>query len=88
VGSAAYQACHEAAGQGRISLMRYEVRYLAGGEEQTEVVDAPDAPAAVSLIQYEHGREDSTFELLSVTLLDAPENHFESSEAARSGANQ
>jgi hypothetical protein len=54
--------------------MRYEVRYLAGGEEQTEIVDAPDAPAAVSLMQYEHGREDTTFELLSVTLLDSPEN--------------
>jgi hypothetical protein len=64
--------------------MRYEVRYLAGGEEQTEIVDAPDAPAAVSLIQYEHGREDVSFELLSVTLLDAPENHSASNASAHS----
>jgi hypothetical protein len=55
--------------------MRYEVRYMAEGEEQSEVVDAPDAPAAVSLIQYEHGRTDQSFELLSVTLLEAPDNH-------------
>jgi hypothetical protein len=64
--------------------MRYEVRYLAGGEEQTEIVDAPDAPAAVSLIQYEHGREDVSFELLSVTLQDTPENHSASNAAAHS----
>jgi hypothetical protein len=64
--------------------MRYEVRYLAGGEEQTEIVDAPDAPAAVSLIQYEHGREDVSFELLSVTLQDTPENHSTSNASARS----
>jgi hypothetical protein len=67
--------------------MRYEVRYLAGGEEQTEIVDAPDAPAAVSLIQYEHGRDDMTFELLSVTLLDAPENHSASNAPTHSEAN-
>jgi hypothetical protein len=64
--------------------MRYEVRYLAGGEEQTEIVDAPDAPAAVSLIQYEHGREDVSFELLSVTLHDTPENHSASNASAHS----
>jgi len=64
--------------------MRYEVRYLAGGEEQTEIVDAPDAPAAVSLIQYEHGREDVSFELLSVTLQDTPENHSASNASAHS----
>jgi hypothetical protein len=51
--------------------VKYEVRYLTGGEEQTDEVDAPDASAAVSLVQYEHGRDDSTFELLSVTVLDS-----------------
>jgi hypothetical protein len=65
--------------------MRYEVRYLAGGEEETEIVDAPDAPAAVSLIQYEHGRDDVTFELLSVTLLDEPTNHA-SDASSQAGA--
>jgi hypothetical protein len=62
--------------------MRYEVRYLVGGEEKTEIVDSPDAPAAVSLIQYEHGREDISFELLSVTLLDSTENHSASNASA------
>jgi hypothetical protein len=66
--------------------MRYEVRYLTGGEEQTEIVDAPDAPAAVSLIQYEHGRDDVTFELLSVTLLDDPHNQTPADESSQAGA--
>ena len=66
--------------------MRYEVRYLVGGQEQTEAVDAPDAPAAVSLIQYEHGREDITFELLSVTLLDTLDNHSAPNESTHSEA--
>jgi hypothetical protein len=62
--------------------MRYEIRYLSEGEEQVEVVDAPDAPAAASLIQYEHGRSQESFELLSVTLLEENNNHSLSNAAS------
>ncbi|MFL5761602.1 MAG: hypothetical protein ACJ789_17955 [Thermomicrobiales bacterium] len=63
--------------------MRYEIRFRSEGEERVEIVDAPDAPAAASLIQYEHGRSEESFELLSVTLL---EEHDHTISNAASGS--
>jgi hypothetical protein len=66
--------------------MRYEIHYLAEGEERVEIVDAPDAPAAASLIQYEHGRSEESFELLSVTLLEDGHDSSLSNAATNSDA--
>jgi hypothetical protein len=62
--------------------MRYEVHYLADGEERIEIVDAPDAPAAASLIQYEHGRDEASYELLAVTLIENGNDHSLSNSAS------
>jgi hypothetical protein len=50
--------------------MHYSVTYLAGVTEHTEEIEAPDAATAVSKVQFEHGRTDEHFELISVQLLD------------------
>jgi hypothetical protein len=65
--------------------MRYEIHFLSNGEEQVEIVDAPDAPAAASLIQYEHGRSEESFELLSVTVLEENDDHSLSTASKNSG---
>ena len=64
-------------------MMRYEVLYLAGGEEQTDVVEALDAAEAASTVQHEHGRSAESFELLSVNLID----DLESMPIGESGTN-
>lgn len=66
--------------------MRYEVHFLADGEEHIEIVDAPDAPAAASLIQYEHGRAEGTYELLAVTLIENDNDHSLSNSASATDA--
>lgn len=50
--------------------MHYHVTFRLGGDERTEVVDAPDAASAVNQTQFEHGRGDDMFELISVTIDD------------------
>lgn len=50
--------------------MHYSVTYLAGVTEHTEEIEAPDAATAVSKVQFEHGRTEEHFELISVQLLD------------------
>ncbi len=46
--------------------MQYQVTFQLAGEERTEAVDAPDAATAVSKIQFDFGRTDEMFELISV----------------------
>jgi hypothetical protein len=46
--------------------MNYHVTFQLAGEERTESVDAPDAATAVSKIQFDFGRTDEMFELISV----------------------
>jgi hypothetical protein len=60
--------------------MHYNVTYHVGTEEFTDEVDAPDAATAVSKIQFEHGRGDDHFELISVQLLDSLESEPEQVE--------
>jgi hypothetical protein len=48
--------------------MHYLVTFRLGGDERTEIVDAPDAASAVNQTQFEFGRGDDMFELISVTL--------------------
>ncbi|MGC4191908.1 MAG: hypothetical protein QM589_12220 [Thermomicrobiales bacterium] len=52
--------------------MKYEVRYLANGEEQTAIVDAETAAAAAQSAQNELLAEpgDEQFELIQVQLID------------------
>lgn len=54
--------------------MHYHVTYHVGTEEFTDEVEAPDAATAVSKIQFDHGRTDEHFELISVQLLDPVES--------------
>lgn len=60
--------------------MLYNITYRVGAEEFTDEVDAPDAATAVSKIQFEHGRSDDHFELISVQLLDPMETQPEAAE--------
>jgi hypothetical protein len=53
--------------------MHYNVTYHLGTEEFTAEVEAPDAATAVSKIQFDHGRSEDHFELISVQLLDSLE---------------
>jgi len=53
--------------------VHYNITYHVGTEEFTDEVEAPDAATAVSKIQFEHGRGDDHFELISVQLLDPVE---------------
>lgn len=53
--------------------MHYNITYHVGVDEFTDEVEAPDAATAVSKVQFEHGRSDDHFELISVQLLDPVE---------------
>ena len=62
--------------------MRYEVRYLIGGEEHTDEVDVDDAATAAHVVQEQFLETDEIFELIQVHLLDEmpiPEGIEESS---------
>ena len=48
--------------------MQYQVTFQLAGEARTEAVEAMDAASAVNQIQFEYGRGDELFELISVTL--------------------
>lgn len=50
--------------------MRYEVTFQVSGEEQTELVDAPDAASAAATVEAEHGRTPELFELIQVHLIE------------------
>jgi hypothetical protein len=68
--------------------MRYEVHYLAGGEEHAQEIEAPDAAEAASLVETVAASTDDGFELLSINLIDPlAETNVETndSESAISG---
>ncbi|MGC4106024.1 MAG: hypothetical protein QM753_06675 [Thermomicrobiales bacterium] len=52
--------------------MKYEVRYLASGEEKTAIIDAETAASAAQAAQEELLSEpgDDQFELIQVQLID------------------
>jgi hypothetical protein len=60
--------------------MIYNVTFLLAGEEQTESIEAADAASAVAKTQFDHGRGDDQFELISVQLSDTEESDEEQSE--------
>ena len=51
--------------------MLYSVTFLLSGEEQTDTIDATDAASAVARAQFDHGRGEDQFELISVQLIDS-----------------
>jgi hypothetical protein len=46
--------------------LQYDITYLAAGQRQTTHVEAPDAAAAVAIVEAERGHRPPAFELLSV----------------------
>jgi hypothetical protein len=46
--------------------MRYQVRYLADGDEETAQVEADNAPEAAEATLAEHEHDEGHFELLAV----------------------
>ncbi|HVL22845.1 MAG TPA: hypothetical protein VM450_02120 [Thermomicrobiales bacterium] len=50
--------------------MKYEVRYLIGDEERTDVLDVDTAAEAAARVQEEHTGPDVSFELIQVQLID------------------
>ncbi len=46
--------------------MRYQVRYLTDGDEETAQVEAENAPEAAEVAQAEHETDEGQFELLAV----------------------
>ena len=63
--------------------MHYHVTFQLAGEERTESVDAPDAATAVSKIQFDFGRTEEMFELISVQVDESTE---EDDDAASTSA--
>lgn len=60
--------------------MHYEVTFQIDGDERMQAVDAPDAAAAVALVEAEHGHTPELFELIQVHLLEeATPEHAEGS---------
>ena len=47
--------------------MRYHVVYLASGQQEVTHVEAPDAAAAVAVVEDARARTEEAFELLLVT---------------------
>lgn len=62
--------------------MHYHVTFQLAGEERTESVDAPDAATAVSKIQFDFGRTDELFELISVQVDDTAEEDDDAAPAS------
>jgi hypothetical protein len=50
--------------------MKYEVRYLIGEEEHTDVLNVDTAAEAAARVQENHAGPDVTFELIQVQLID------------------
>ena len=57
--------------------MKYEVRYLVNGDEQTTVIDAETAAEAVQTAQSDQSAEstEGQFELIQVQLIDEVEEY-------------
>ena len=60
--------------------MLYSVTFLLSGDEQTDTIDATDAASAVARAQFDHGRGDEQFELISVQVIDSETADEEESE--------
>ncbi len=58
-------------------IMRYEVRCLIGGDEQTIEVDADDAATAAAMAQEQYLESAENFELIQVHLLDEMPDQLE-----------
>lgn len=54
--------------------MKYEVRYLIGGEEHTAEVDVDDAATAAQVVQEQFLEYSEPFELIQVHLLEDHSN--------------
>lgn len=52
--------------------MRYEVTYQVAGEQQTDLIEAADAPSAADAVRQAHADSDGLFELILVHLVDEP----------------
>lgn len=50
--------------------MQYEVRYLIGGDERSDVVEAETAADAARIVQDQFLGSEANFELIQVQLLD------------------
>jgi len=50
--------------------MRYQVRYLTDGDEETAQIEADNAPEAAEAAQAEHQDDEGHFELLAVVPAD------------------
>jgi hypothetical protein len=50
--------------------MRYEVRYIVDGQEESTVVDVETAAEAAETARQEHASHGENFELIQVHLLD------------------
>lgn len=57
--------------------MLYRVTFLLAGEERTELIDADDAAAAVARVQFDHGRGDDQFELMSIQIVSGDQTDEE-----------
>lgn len=53
--------------------MRYEVRYIVGNDERSQIIDVENAAVAAEQISQEHADPGDTFELIQVHLLEEPE---------------
>lgn len=53
--------------------MKYEIRYIVDGEEQTDVVDVDTAAEAAETVKQRHPAPEESFELIQVLLLEQPE---------------
>jgi len=62
--------------------MKYEVRYLIGEDEHTDVVDVDTAAEAAARVQEQHVGPDITFELIQVHLTDEDSDDAPVGEAA------
>lgn len=60
--------------------MLYNVTYLLASEVQTDTIDAADAASAVSKVQFDRGRSDDQFELISVQLVETESSDEEQTE--------
>lgn len=61
--------------------MKYEIRYIIDGEEQTDTVDVDTAAEAAETVKQRHPAPEESFELIQVLLLEEPEADATSTEA-------
>lgn len=61
--------------------MKYEIRYIVEGEEQTEIVDVDTAAEAAETVRQRHPGPEASFELIQVLLLEEPEADTTTTEA-------